>query len=82
MDDTKEKDEKEDTENKKVNDEIVAQKHLEDTTELVQKINENTISEKVTNIINKEKLKQLLEKEKEQDSLDENDKEKDQKNNT
>ena len=72
---------KEETKETKTIDEIVAQKHLEDTTELVQKINENTVSEKVTNIINKEKLKQLLDKEKEEElSLDDNEKE--QKNNT
>ena len=81
MDDMQEKEEKnieDDEREEKISDEVVAQKHLEETTELVQKINENTVSEKVTNIINKEKLKQLLEQE--QDELDE--KEKEQKNNT
>ena len=82
MDDISEKEEKEKVENTKINDEIEAQKHLENTTELVQKINENTISEKVTNIINKEKLKQLLEQEQELDGLEDKDKEKDQKSNT
>ena len=48
----------------------------------MEKINENTISEKVTNIINKEKLKQLLEQEQELDGLEDKDKEKDQKSNT
>lgn len=46
-----------------------AQVHLEDTTNLVHEIKENTEKQKaeetVTNIINKEKLKKLLEQEKE-----------------
>ena len=50
-----------------------AQIHLEDTTNLVQEINENTerqkASEFVTNIINKEKLRKMLEEE--QKDLDE-----------
>ena len=44
-----------------------AQKHLEETTEIVQNINDNTVKqkaeEKVTNIINREKLKKMLEEE-------------------
>jgi tetratricopeptide (TPR) repeat protein len=48
-----------------------AQRHLEETTSLVDNINENTtkqiVSEKVTNIINREKLKRLLEEEEIQD---------------
>lgn len=58
-----------------------AQVHLEDTTNLVNEIRENTEKQKaeeaVTNIINKEKLKKMLEDEKE--NLEEKDQEK-QKN--
>jgi tetratricopeptide (TPR) repeat protein len=54
-----------------------AQKHLEETTSLVEDINENTVkqrvSEKVTNIINKEKLKKMLEEENLQDLKNEKD---------
>ena len=54
-----------------------AQVHLENTTDLVRDIKENTEKQKaekiVTNIINKEKLRKMLEEE--QNKLDENDKE-------
>lgn len=47
--------------------EKIAQKHLEETTQLVEDINQNTIkqrvSDKVTNIINKERLRKMLENE-------------------
>jgi tetratricopeptide (TPR) repeat protein len=60
-----------------------ARQHLEETTSLVEEINENTakqrVSEKVTNIINREKLKKLLEEEELQNSKEETEEEK-QKN--
>lgn len=56
----------------KKSDEVVAQKHLEETTELVQKIKENTVSEKVSSIIKNEKLKKFLEKAQEDDERLEN----------
>ena len=47
--------------------EKIAQKYLEETYNLVELMNENTIKqrveEKVTNIINKEKLRKMLEAE-------------------
>jgi len=71
----------EDFEEPKYNRELgekIAQQHLEETTSLVEDINENTVkqkvSEKVTNIINKEMLRKLLDEELEQ-NID------DQKNN-